>query len=139
VDPAHVAGNQRNGGLDVAIQTGNRNEARWLERLERNRRQRDELAQQVTLAPGNAGEMSSAEPLDSAEVLRRQFTNQAMLRVLDDNQRQMERALERLREGRYGACEDCGATIPAQRLQLSPEATRCVVCQRRAEGLPPPC
>lgn len=120
----------------MAMQTSDRNEARWLERLEWSRRQRDELARLITPAAGDGAESGGPEPLDRAETFRWRFTHEAMLRVLADNQRQLERALERLREGRYGLCEDCGAPIPARRLQLSPEATRCVICQRVAEGLP---
>lgn len=120
----------------MAMQSSDRNEARWLERLEWSRRQRDELARQIAPAGGDGAEDEGPEPLDRALTFRWRFTNEAMLRVLADNQRQLERALERLHEGRYGVCEDCGARIPAQRLRLAPEATRCVICQRVAEGLP---
>lgn len=42
-------------------------------------------------------------------------------------------ALERLREGRYGTCEECGAQIAAARLAALPEVTTCLPCQRRRE------
>ena len=45
----------------------------------------------------------------------------------------IERALERLREGRYGACEGCGKKIPVSRLQALPYATTCVQCQKLRE------
>ena len=38
-------------------------------------------------------------------------------------------ALQRIQEGTYGVCVDCGHKIPAARLQIKPEATRCVACQ----------
>lgn len=47
--------------------------------------------------------------------------------------REVERALERLDTPGFGTCEDCGADIPAARLQASLAATRCVDCQSRAE------
>ena len=34
----------------------------------------------------------------------------------------IDRALERIEAGRYGQCEDCGATIPEARLQAYPMA-----------------
>lgn len=38
-------------------------------------------------------------------------------------------ALQRLDEGRYGDCEDCGAPIGAARLVAQPAAMRCIGCQ----------
>jgi len=44
-----------------------------------------------------------------------------------------ENALERMRDGRYGVCENCGTNIPMARLQALPYATFCIKCQREAE------
>ncbi len=46
----------------------------------------------------------------------------------------IERALERMREGAYGNCEACGQNIPIARLQALPYATLCVRCQRQREA-----
>ncbi|MEI8104923.1 MAG: TraR/DksA C4-type zinc finger protein [Actinomycetes bacterium] len=45
---------------------------------------------------------------------------------------QVERALARLDEGTYGACERCGEPIGAERLAARPWATLCIDDQRRA-------
>jgi DnaK suppressor protein len=42
-------------------------------------------------------------------------------------------ALERIREGTYGACEGCETSIPLARLQALPYATCCIDCQRELE------
>jgi RNA polymerase-binding protein DksA len=42
-------------------------------------------------------------------------------------------ALQRLRDGSYGTCAECGDPIAARRLRAIPEATRCVRCQERME------
>jgi len=47
--------------------------------------------------------------------------------------RRIERALERIREGSYGRCIDCGVEIDLPRLEAEPAAERCVDCQRRYE------
>ena len=44
-------------------------------------------------------------------------------------------ALERIRAGTYGICVDCREEIPVARLQVEPEAERCVACQQRWEAL----
>ena len=46
-------------------------------------------------------------------------------------------AIARIKAGSYGLCTDCGATIPATRLQASPEAWRCIRCQEKAEQAHP--
>ena len=45
----------------------------------------------------------------------------------------IEVALERIRDGKYGVCEGCEQPIPMARLQALPYATLCIQCQREAE------
>jgi DnaK suppressor protein len=42
-------------------------------------------------------------------------------------------ALQRLRDGSYGTCAECGDAIAPGRLRALPEATLCVRCQERVE------
>jgi len=53
---------------------------------------------------------------------------------LADKSRQLTEALDRLREGAYGICQDCGRRIPRRRLQAVPTATLCVPCQEEREA-----
>lgn len=45
----------------------------------------------------------------------------------------IDTALERIAQGQYGECLDCGVTIPQARLDAYPMALRCVSCQTAAE------
>jgi len=45
----------------------------------------------------------------------------------------IEEALEKLREGTYGVCEECGEEIGAGRLKAMPLAKLCLSCQSRTE------
>lgn len=45
----------------------------------------------------------------------------------------IDAALERLAQGLYGQCQDCGASIPEARLVAYPMALRCIGCQTQAE------
>ena len=47
----------------------------------------------------------------------------------------LDAALARIEAGTYGECADCGVSIPAPRLQASPEVTRCIACQEKSEHL----
>ena len=42
----------------------------------------------------------------------------------------LRQALQKLVEGRYGICEQCGALIDPERLEAVPEATLCIKCAR---------
>jgi len=48
--------------------------------------------------------------------------------------KEIQEALERLKQGEYGICEECGDTIPEQRLRLFPAAKFCVRCQEEADS-----
>ncbi len=56
------------------------------------------------------------------EVLVRIVENESILR------REVEAALERMREGHFGICESCEKPIPKKRLDLLPFARHCVRC-----------
>jgi RNA polymerase-binding transcription factor len=49
--------------------------------------------------------------------------------------RELVNALDRVRDGSYGTCEECGGTIPAARRRALPGVTTCVPCQERGEKL----
>src|SRR5579875_416920 len=49
---------------------------------------------------------------------------------------QIERALQRLKQGTYGICEGCGCKIPIGRLNALPYTTLCINCQREMEKYP---
>jgi DnaK suppressor protein len=47
--------------------------------------------------------------------------------------RALDAAVERIEQGRYGLCDDCGADIGEGRLRAFPAALRCIRCQERYE------
>ena len=46
---------------------------------------------------------------------------------------QVERALEKIRNGTYGICEGCSKRIPLARLNALPYTSLCIECQRDEE------
>jgi RNA polymerase-binding protein DksA len=46
----------------------------------------------------------------------------------------VEAALNRIVEDRYGICQDCGDAIALDRLKAWPTAKRCITCQTRREN-----
>jgi len=47
--------------------------------------------------------------------------------------RTLDVARNRLQDGSYGVCTDCGSDIAFERLKASPGAMRCIQCQERHE------
>jgi len=78
---------------------------------------------------------SIPEDVDLAQALSDRETTDILVHLLDQNREQVERALERVKAGAYGQCEDCGHRIPSERLRYQPAATRCVDCQGRWDRL----
>jgi DnaK suppressor protein len=50
-----------------------------------------------------------------------------------DEAREVQAALLRIEQGRFGRCVECGETIARQRLAVQPSASRCAGCQTRRE------
>lgn len=50
--------------------------------------------------------------------------------------REIDNALERMAQGEYGICEECGGPIAEARLEAFPSATTCITCQEGREALP---
>jgi DnaK suppressor protein len=57
----------------------------------------------------------------------------AMLTRLENQLEQVRGALNRLDEGTYGNCENCGEPILPARLRAMPQATLCIDCQEKLE------
>ncbi len=56
-----------------------------------------------------------------------------LLRQAEADLDELDRALDRNRQGNYGTCERCGRPIPAERLASQPTTVTCVACaQARA-------
>jgi RNA polymerase-binding protein DksA len=66
-----------------------------------------------------------------------ELENQEVLEALDaeveDELRQIDRALGRLDAGEYQQCKSCGEDIPGERLEALPTTSLCVDCAAEAE------
>lgn len=69
-----------------------------------------------------------------AEVFERE-KNAALIAVLERRLKDIETALKLIEKGEYGICMRCGKPIEPERLEIKPDATLCVECQREVERL----
>jgi len=47
---------------------------------------------------------------------------------------EIDAALQRIEDGTYGICTNCGREISVERLEAYPWASLCIDCKRRSEG-----
>jgi DnaK suppressor protein len=57
----------------------------------------------------------------------------ALAHSLERKLESLDRALELAEKGSYGICESCGDRIDPARLEILPQATLCLKCQREYE------
>ncbi len=57
----------------------------------------------------------------------------ALVQRLQRKLESVERAIRLAQKGTYGFCEGCGERIDPARLEILPEATLCLNCQRKFE------
>ena len=84
--------------------------------------------------PGAVGDNSPfADPTEEVQVQGEREVSFATRSLLVERANRLAEALERLKEGEYGICEECGEAIAPARLKAMPEVTTCVRCQDRLE------
>jgi DnaK suppressor protein len=84
------------------------------------------------------GDLSSM-PIHMADIGSDNFEQEFTLSLMANDGgtlSQIEASLERIEEGTYGQCEECGVKIPKTRLNAIPYATLCVRCAEQQERRP---
>jgi DnaK suppressor protein len=74
------------------------------------------------------------DPTDRATV---ESDRSFMLGIRDRERKHIHKireALQRIEDGSFGHCEQCGDNIGIERLNARPEATLCIECKRRQEA-----
>jgi DnaK suppressor protein len=80
-----------------------------------------------------ASDELSGELVDDAQVVEIREDHQSSRARLVLRAKGLVDALQRLRVGTYGRCDECEDSIPTARLRALPSATTCVRCQVRRE------
>jgi DnaK suppressor protein len=82
------------------------------------------------------GDLSSM-PIHMADIGSDNYEQEFTLSLMENEEDTLgliESSLERIEEGVYGSCEECGLKIPKTRLNAIPYATHCVKCASRQEN-----
>ena len=98
----------------------------------RLRKKQKELGEQIEVEREKVEPSLTANP-DRTEIANEYAYRGRRMSVLSNLQEQLidvNKALERIEEGSYGICTNCGQPIQAERLEALPEAELCIDCQR---------
>ena len=85
---------------------------------------------------GGTGNLSNV-PLHLADLGTDNYDQEFTLGLIENEQGTLElinQALERMEQGRFGQCVECGEVISKPRLQAIPYARHCIRCARKLEG-----
>ena len=81
------------------------------------------------------GELSSM-PIHMADIGTDNYEQEFTLSLManeEDTLLAIENSLERIEDGTYGHCEECGTTIPKMRLNAIPSTALCIKCAQQLE------
>jgi len=99
-------------------------------------KRREELLRELQGGIGSLQKDASSPTGDSADVamdIMQEDLYSQLAELEAQELARIEHALQRIREGTYGICEECGQQIPAARLKALPFTTLCVQCQAQYE------
>jgi RNA polymerase-binding transcription factor DksA len=77
---------------------------------------------------------SSASVEDSASEVADYTTNLSLEKELENDLRDVEKALKSVAAGTYGKCKYCQKEIEIERLRIRPESNSCVSCKKTLKG-----
>ena len=70
---------------------------------------------------------------DEDEVDLERATTLGRIQELEQRLLSIDHALQRIAQGQYGLCQNCGGEIAAERLEVMPETTLCLTCKASGE------
>ncbi len=107
------------------------------QQLERRQaRLREDIHAELLAADGQSYSELAGRVQDSGEAAVADLLADLNIARIDRQVQELgriERALLRIKTGRYAVCGDCGGEIDFERLSRYPEAERCITCQAQRE------
>lgn len=94
----------------------------------KNKRNPDDYNAKFTELPEGGGATSEEE---NAYQVTTYSDNLSMERTLESLLRDVNKALNRIKNGEYGTCKHCGKPIDPKRLLARPTSSSCIECKKR--------
>jgi len=91
----------------------------------------------LRVASGEAAGGLSNVPMHLGDVGSETFAQELNSTLLENEEflgREVDNALSRIENGTFGVCEECGTTIPTERLEILPYVRYCVPCAEKLQA-----
>lgn len=89
---------------------------------------RTELTERLERIKGDLAKTHAADWADQAQERENDEVLNQLGNETEQELRQINTALDRMKHNQYGMCARCSAEIPIERLEIKPEAVYCVKC-----------
>jgi DnaK suppressor protein len=120
-------------GIDMALKKENRPDSRKKILKQMLEIRRKEVVRQLEALMSGEGVVYDTDPVqDEGDRSVKDHESDLDLALVEMKSRivkEIDEALIKLEEGRYGICESCGAEISPARLKAMPFARYCIACQ----------
>lgn len=101
---------------------------------ERLKEEQARLEEELEHLRENMQQEVDIEPDEGDPVFFEREKSAALMAVLERRLQDVQQALRSLEKGEYGICQRCGNPIEPERLEVKPDATLCLSCQREVEA-----
>ena len=91
---------------------------------------RADLERSIAILKGEHPERENSAS-DAGAILSDSDRVEAALESMEQHRNAVDAALARVAAGTYGQCVECGKPVPEGRLEVRPDAARCVACQAK--------
>lgn len=89
--------------------------------------------QRVTNSEKNKDRVGAMDSVDLADASYNADYSLAWTEKINRRVREIDESLERIKDGTYGICQQCGDDIPEGRLEVRPKAKYCAQCKEDLE------
>src|SRR5688572_15975716 len=89
---------------------------------------RNELSERLERIKGDLAKAHSSDWAEQAQERENDEVLNQLSSEVELELRGINTALDRIKSSQYGICVSCSAEIPVTRLEIKPEAVRCVKC-----------
>ena len=89
--------------------------------------------QKVTNGEKTRDMVEAMDPADMADASYSADYTLAWTEKINRRVKEIDESLERIKEGTYGICQQCGEDIPEGRLEVRPKAKYCAQCKEDLE------
>lgn len=96
----------------------------------------EQLLRLVTKSEKDGREADEEATQDIADKAANSYTKEFLFHRSDENRRVLQlvnQALERMKNGVYGECVECGQDVQPKRLEAVPWARHCIECQEKQD------